>query len=134
MEHREEALFEAFVVSNKRQRYLGLLATKRGRDKIRAALDHFDDLDPRFCKQVASSDQSLRGVLRILRGLGAPSQCYVMSSHSELDGREMDLAEALAEVIGRSSGTLISCVSGRLAYFEGEEPKRRFICHRESQR
>jgi DNA mismatch repair ATPase MutS len=75
MEHREEALFEAFVVSNKRQRYLELLATKRGRDKIRAALDHFDDLDPRFCKQLASSKQRPADVLRTLTSLGAPSQC-----------------------------------------------------------
>ena len=127
MEHREEAFFEAFVISNKRQRYLALLATTRGRDKIRAALDHFDDLDPRFCKPVASTD-----VLRILRRLGAPSQCYVMSCNRELDGRQMDLAEALAESIGRGSGTLISCVPGRLAYFESEDPKRRYICHRES--
>lgn len=134
MEYREEALFEAFVVSNKRQRYLGLLTTKRGRDKIRAALDHFDDLDPRFCEQVASCDQSIGGVLRILRGLGAPSQCYVMSSNRELDGREVELADALAKVIGGGFGTFISCISAELAYFEGEEPKRRFICHRESQR
>jgi hypothetical protein len=132
MEHREEALFEAFVVPNKRQRYRELLATQRGRDKIRASLDHFDDLDPRFCKQMASSEPA--DVLGVLKRLGAPSQCYVISSNRELDKREMDLAEALEKIIGGGSGSFISCVPGRLAYFEGEEPKSQYICYRESQR
>jgi hypothetical protein len=130
MYHREEALFEAFAVSIKRQRYVELLTTKRGRDKIRFALDHFSDLDSRFCKQVDPSEQTPSGVLRILKGLGAPSRCYVMSSGSELDGREMELADALTEVVGRGMGTFVCCIPGELAYFEGEEPKRRYICHR----
>jgi hypothetical protein len=48
----EKALFEAFVVPAKRQRYSELLDTKRGREKIRFALDHFKDLDLRFCHKL----------------------------------------------------------------------------------
>jgi hypothetical protein len=126
----EGKLFEAFAVSTKKQRYVELVSTKRDRDKIRLSLDHFDDLDPRFCKLVPPSEQSSSGVLKILKRLGARSQCHLMSSRSDLDGREMDLSEALAEVIGGGMGTFVSCVPGKLAYFEGEEPKRRFICQR----
>jgi len=126
----EEKLFEAFAISTKRQRYVDLQATKRGRDKIRLGLDHFDDLDPRSCKRVPASEQSPSGVLKILQSLGAPSQCHLMSSRSDLDRREMDLSEALPEVIGGGMGTFVSCVPGKLAYFEGEAPKRRFICRR----
>ena len=43
----------------------------------------------------------------------------------------MGLSEALAEVIGRGMGTFISCLPGKLAYFEGEERNERYICHRE---
>ncbi len=131
MAHPEKALFEAFVVSSKKQRSAELLTTKAGRDKIRCALDHFDDLDPRFCKKVAPSEQNAKGVLRILKRLGAPAVCYVMSSGSQLDRREMDLDDALTEIIGRGMGTFVSCVPGKLAYFEGEEPSRRYICHRD---
>ena len=53
-----------------------------------------------------------------------------MSSDIELDGREMGLTQALADVIGRGQGTFISCVQGKLAYFETEEPNERYICHR----
>jgi hypothetical protein len=54
----------------------------------------------------------------------------VISSDKELDKRQMDLREALNEVVGRRQGTFISCVPGELAYFEGEEPKERYVCHR----
>jgi hypothetical protein len=130
MDHREQALFEAFAVPSKRQRDVELLTTNKGRDKIRVGLDHFNDLDPRFCTLVAPSEQNPDGILRILKGLGAPPLCYVMSSGRELDGREMDLAEALTLVIGRGFGTFVSCVPGKLAYFEGETQKLRYICRR----
>jgi hypothetical protein len=130
MDLHEEKLFEAFAVSTKRQRFVELLATKRGRDKIRFALDHFDDLDPRFCKLVPASEQTASGVLGILKGLGAPALCHIMSSGNALDGHEMDLSEVLPQIVGGGMGTLVSCVPGKLAYFEGEEPKRRYICHR----
>ncbi len=131
--HPEKALFQAFAVPSKRHRYNELLDTKRGRDKICFSLDHFKDLDPRFCKKVQPAEHNPADILQILRSLGAPSVCYVMSSDSELDGREMGLSDALTNVVGRGQGTFISCVPGKLAYFEGEEPHERYICHREPQ-
>jgi hypothetical protein len=128
MDAREEALVKSFVLSSKRDRYLNLLATARGRNRVRSYLDHFDDLDRRVCKLVAAPDQNPIALLKILRDLGAPSRCYVMSS-GELDGHEMELSDALAGVVGYGFGTFISCVTGRLAYFESETAKRRYICH-----
>jgi hypothetical protein len=86
----EKLLFLAFVLPQKRQRYDELLDSKRGREKIRLSLDHFKDLDPRVRRKVKSSEQNPAGIFRILTGLGAPSRCYVISSNSDLDGREMD--------------------------------------------
>ena len=126
----ETELFEAFAVSAKRKRYVELLATQRGRDKIRRSLDHFHDLDPLRCKQMVASEQTVTGVLKILRKFGAPSSCHLMSSSTLLDGRVMDLSDALPVVIGGGMGTFVSCIPGRLAYFEGEDPGRRFICQR----
>jgi hypothetical protein len=130
LDNHEGELFEAFAIPAKKQRYVELLTTKRGRDKVRVSLDHFDDLNPIFCKLVPASEQTAAGILSILKGLGAPSKCHLMSSASRLDGREMDLSEALAKVVGGGTGTFVSCIPGKLAYFEGEDPKRRYICHR----
>jgi hypothetical protein len=131
--HPEKALFQAFVVPSKTQRYNELLDTERGRDKIRFSLDHFKDLDPRFCRKIQPALQNCAEISRILNGLGALPVCYVMPSGSKLDGREMGLSDALISVVGRGRGTFISCVPGELAYFEGEERHERYICHREPQ-
>ena len=94
-------------------------------------LDHFKDLDPRFCRRVEKAEQSSLEILSKLEALGAPSMCHVISANVDLDGLEMRLSDALAEVIGRGMGSFIACVPGELAYFEGEEPNERYICRRQ---
>ena len=104
----EQALFAAFVIPAKRERYVELLGTKRGRERVRGALDHFNDLDSRFCRKIPSQDTNPAAVLDALRKLGAPPQCHVMSVHGELDGRDMPLSDALQIAIGKGQGTFIS--------------------------
>jgi len=43
----------------------------------------------------------------------------------------MDLLEALDAVIGSGQGTFVSCIAGKLAYFESEDLGERYICHRD---
>ena len=45
----------------------------------------------------------------------------------------MPLAEALGEVHAMLRGTLISCIAGQLAYYEGEDPHERYVLHRRVQ-
>jgi hypothetical protein len=39
----------------------------------------------------------------------------------------MELEKALAEIIGQGMGTFISCIPGKLGYFEGEDPGERYL-------
>jgi hypothetical protein len=50
--------------------------------------------------------------------MGAPDDCWVFGNH--IDGRQMKLEEAL-EVIGLGTGTIVSCLPGKLAFFESED-------------
>lgn len=49
--------------------------------------------------------------------------------HTEIDDRQLPLAETLEYVHGYAPAILI-CVPGRLAYYEPEEPGLRFILQR----
>jgi hypothetical protein len=129
--HPAAPFFDSFVVPKKRHRYTELLSTTRGLEKVRLSLDHFKDLDTRFCHRVPSAQQHAAEILRALKGLGAPDTCYVMSSNGELDGREMNLSDALGAIVGRGMGSVVSCVPGVLGYFESEEAGERYICHLE---
>jgi hypothetical protein len=126
----EEALIRAFVVKGKRDRWLECLSNPKRRSTLRGALAHFRDLDPRFIVALASNEQHAEAVAAKLRRYGATDTCSVISENLDIDGMRMALDTALEAVIGRGMGTLLSCVPGTLAYFEGEDAGHRCILAR----
>ena len=130
MNSHEEQFARCFVVPEKRARYLALLESKHGRAKLLNGFNHCHDLDPRFAKEIPSSQQSADSIEALLRRKGASDTCYVMSDNSAIDGKEMSLPEALSATVGMDCGTFISCVPGKLAYFELEAFDGRYILQR----
>ena len=128
--HPEEASVRAFAAPDRSERYLTLLRSVRGRAKLRAALAHGFELDKRYATRVPSAEATPLAVERLLRHLGAPEICHCLSESTELDGRELPLSQALTAVIGQGMGTLISCIPGALAYFEGEDAGERYVLRR----
>ena len=124
------ALFAAFVLPDRRDRYANLLTSSKGRAKLRAGLAHLRDLDPKYTHPVRSANEDAAGIAADLRARGAPAECYVVSESAELDGRTLPLDAALEAVVGQGMGTLISCVPGKLGYYEGEDPGQRMILAR----
>ena len=59
-----------------------------------------------------------------------PSSATLFRKSAALDARTLPLKEALGLIIGVSTGTLVSCIPGRLGYFEGEDGGERFILER----
>jgi hypothetical protein len=126
----EEALIRAFVVKAKCDRFVELMAEPKRRKDVPATLAHFRDLDPRWIVHLPTNQHDARAVERALRSRGAGDLCYLISQEGDLDRRRLPLADALEQVIGRGIGTLISCIPGSLAYFEGEGPSDRCILAR----
>jgi hypothetical protein len=119
----------AFIHPRRREQFLSRLASPRTRRKLLDQLAHFRDLDPRFARRIPPGERTADKVYRRLKGLGAPATCYVLGS-GELDGREIDLREALEAIVSQSFGDFLSCIPGRLGYFEGEEADERYILER----
>ena len=116
-----------FIIPAKRDRYLSLIGSVKGRKKILAGLHHIRDLDGRYAKLIPSNQQSAESIYQMLKKKGAPELCYVMSEDRHLDQTEMALREAVFEVEGSNFGTLISCLAGKLAYLETEDMSARYI-------
>jgi hypothetical protein len=126
----EEDLLARFFVSTKRERYVEMISNPKKRQKFVRELAHFKSLDPRYLVSIPPTQQRPEAIASALMQKGAPQFCWVTSENQEIDGRQMLLADALKEVVGRQMGTIISCVPGRLAFFEGEEPGARWILER----
>jgi hypothetical protein len=119
----EEATVKAFIIPVRQERYLGFLQSPKKRAKFIAQLAHFKHLNPRFVVRIPGNQQNPSSLQKLLVGKGAGSKCWVISENSELDGQEIDLHTALKKTIGYQMGTFISCIPGKLAYFEDEEDR-----------
>lgn len=129
--HHEELLFRCFVVPAKRNRYQELLSSERGRQKLLTNLDHFKDFDERYIQRIPTNLHRPKLIEDILKAKGAPPKCHVMSSNEQFDGQDLALSGALQHTIGKGFGTFLSCISGKLAFYESEEANLRYVLQRD---
>ena len=127
MDYHEEMFARNFIKTDKKERYLALLQSAKGRSKLAFGLNHCSDIDMRYASLVPTEYQSEAGIYELLKKKGASDKCHVMSSNPMIDGEDIPLIEALKSTIGRGMGTFISCIPGRLGYFEFEDPGKRYI-------
>jgi hypothetical protein len=128
----EQGIIRAFVQASKRERFLGFLQNPKNRQKLTRSLSHFAWFDKRYATPVSEKvdpksslrerhDQRIENIYLLLTAKGAGATCWAMSEDSQIDGREIDLRAALRHVNGRQIGTILSCIPGRLGYFESED-------------
>jgi hypothetical protein len=117
----EQQLILAFFVPARRDHYVGMIATTRRRQKFLRELSHFKSLDPQYCVGLPNAVRTPGQIAAFLNEKGAPPTCWVTSEDRDLDRQELPLLETLKTIMGYRIGTFLSCIPGRLAYFEGEE-------------
>jgi hypothetical protein len=100
------------------------------RPDVRAMMDHSVRLHPLSCKHLTGSQADASSVAATLRKLGAPPTCFVVSADSDLDGREMPLGDALNAIIAKGNGAFVSCIPGRLGFYEYEDMKSSYLLSR----
>ncbi len=126
----EKKLIKAFAHKSIKRRLMRLVETKKGRKKFADALAHSFTPDERFARKIPPRLQIDEEILKLLNSKHARSDCYIVSEYSISDGKTLPLPEALFEIVGSGFGTLVSCIPGKLAYYEGEEPGERYILER----
>ncbi|MDP8956974.1 MAG: hypothetical protein M3N24_08460, partial [Actinomycetota bacterium] len=117
-----------FILPERRRRYLNLVQSNaHGRKKFLSSLDHFYDLDSRFCNEVERPTAAV--IESALRSKGAPDECVVLSQMTDA-ARTMALHEAIQTVWDERSGAIVSCIPSRLAYFLTKDGYEHWICER----
>jgi hypothetical protein len=123
MEIHEQKVINNFFVKNIRERAAYLLSDPKKRGKFLMRLAHFNDFQKSVIVPIVPNEHFVQPVYNFLKGKGAPDICYVISENHSLDKRYLNLYDTLKEVIGYDQGTIISCVPGELAYYEGEDDR-----------
>ena len=128
--HHETELVKAFIRREKHDRFLSFLSHPKKRRKATDMLYHLRDLDERHTVQIKLDGLSPDEISRQLRDRGASKTCWVISTNSKLDAQELDIQVVLKEIVGGGDGSLLSCIPGELAYYEGESPNNRCMLQR----
>jgi hypothetical protein len=127
----EQAFVESFVQRDRRERTLLSLAKPKKRRKFVCEFAHHGTyiLMSECLRSIKPSQQNPDSIYALLNGLGAPDTCYLISEDGNFDGKEIELLPALKQIVRGGMGTVISCLPGRLGYFEGEL-RERYILQR----
>ena len=120
-ERHEIETVTAFIDKRRRNRCLELLRNPKRRRDFTRELGHFKWLDPRFVAEIRPSDQHPDSIAALLKGKGSPASCWLISEDPDLDAQELPLLQALKEIVGMGTGTIVSCIPGKLGYFEDED-------------
>lgn len=120
MNPHESAFAESFILKARRERALEMLANPKNRHKLTSKFDHHgrDYFIPECIRSIEPRHQHPPNIADILRAMGAPETCHVIGGQH--DGEDMELFAALKDIVGYGTGTVLSCIPGKLAYFEGE--------------
>lgn len=120
--------FLAFLAEPTKRRMGTLLELgQKRRDDVRALFDHSVRLNQSCCHHLSGNEAASASVEAKLRLRGAPANCYVLSADRRLDGREMPLTDALEAIIGKGNGAFVSCIPGRLGFYEYEDVKSSYL-------
>lgn len=123
----EIAFVRTFCAASRRERYLKLLESQKGRSKFRHLLYHNIELLQSVLIRIPNRLQTVEEIEAELRRRGAGDICYCISTSDDYDGKFLPLRETLNSLVGFGDGTILSLIPGELCFYEGEEPKCRVI-------
>lgn len=118
----EEAFAKAFLPSEKRARFIQLLAQPKRRKEILSQLNRRLPYLSEFATEVPSAQDFPDELEKLLTTKGAGPTCHVIADGLKADGRELPLREALRLICMHGPGAILSCLPGRLAYYKPASP------------
>ena len=122
---------ERFIAQDKRERLFALARTPRGIRKLENLTGSLP-IDKTTCHRIDVQNQNEEYVRQQLLRHKAPAECVVWSGNSITIGHTPGvflLDDAIRECFGRTEGVVISCIPGRLAYYESEVTNGRYLCN-----
>jgi hypothetical protein len=130
MDH-EAAFAKAFLASEKRARFIQYLADPKRRKEMLDRLNHDLPYMPGFATGIPSHQDYPDELEKLLKAKGAGPTCHVIADGLKADGRELPLREALNLICMHERGAILSCLSGRLAYYKPESPGQGILLERQ---
>ncbi|WP_141434499.1 hypothetical protein [Bacillus sp. 03113] len=119
----EELIVKAFFTKRIQQRVLFELFSEKRRMDAMNRLNHnySTTLRKEFMIEISKPNSDSEEIEKLLKKQGASENCYAMSWNDKIDGKHISLSSALEVAVGEGFPSIISCIPGKLAYFEAEQ-------------
>lgn len=119
----EMEIIKAFVNKNMQERFLfELFSTKKRKNSIGRLCHQYDKIfNKDYMIEIPKDNLNLTGIGSMLENHEINNNCYLISYDEQIDGLYLPLMQALERVVGLGMPSIISCITGKLAYFEGEQ-------------
>jgi hypothetical protein len=122
---------ESFLSKRYQKGRLDSLAKPKKGNPLRGMDALYRELDERYCTPLPSGNQP-REIAFVQQALAKYklTTCYVLSAYEPFNEQLMPIEEALQQIVGSSSTTII-CFLPTVAYFEGHSVGERYLCIRD---
>ena len=119
----EREIVKAFVNKNMQERFLfELFSSKKRKEGIGRLCHQYDKIFNRnYMIEISKDNFNFTIIGNMLKSYETNDNCYLISYDEEIDGMYLPFMEALERVVGLGMPSIISCITGKLAYFEGEQ-------------
>ncbi|WP_400191044.1 hypothetical protein [Hymenobacter sp. B81] len=142
MQEHLDAFMGAFIRKRCKHRFVEAESNKAAKRRLRdeklgsnpmLGMDGlWRELDERYCTQLPTRDPG-KELAFIRQGIAKFNlqMCYVLSAYEPWHQQAMTVEQALSDIVGSTSTTIISFIPGKVAYFEGHSIGDRWLCIRE---
>jgi len=119
----EETLVRSFFIKSIQERFLFELSSPKKRKAAIGRLSHRyrDTMNEKYMIEIPKPNNDYKEIEKILKKYGAEDFCYSISLNTEIDEKRLLLINALEKAVGFGLPSIISCIPGKLAYFESEQ-------------
>lgn len=116
----EKEFINIFIEKEKRERIMSLIKSEKTRKKFRQLLAHNIYLVKSNSYPLNANMAMKEDIYLELKKYGAPDNCWIMCEDSYYDHKEMKLENALNSLLDTGLGFIISCIPGKIAFYQGE--------------
>lgn len=122
----ESEIISSFIKKEDRERVRFLLESERGRKKFLSSLSHkfIDKVEPKFIKRITGTKAE---VIKIVLDYFSKKEINIISEDYKLDKTDIEINEALENIVGYGMGTIIYSIDGNLMYYEGEDQNENYL-------
>ena len=128
----EELFIKHFIHRHRQHRWKEMFDDgNEGSVLHRLAHNYSTEIDPKYVLPIPKNEQSPDKIEKALRRYGKIDICWAMSEHDDHNKKSLPLKDALKDALEQGFVVIVSCIPGKLCFYQAEYAEQKYIIFRE---